>query len=211
MGVLLVPGGLPWTHAACVRSYAACRPCCLALLAVAQAAPALAGSLTVRDATGDMWVVEEGSNQPHPAPHARIGDIERTTYHHTAHRVVVRTRFVELAPVGRRFTLWIGVLDEDRQETTVGVRATRRDRDGHTILMDDHGRDIACDVRHRVRYDRDVVRVVVPRSCLGDPGRLRFSTLSEQWGRRLFFANLDEGRPHGSRGCTGRHRSGTAE
>ena len=85
------------------------------------------------------------------------------------------------------------VLDEDRQETTVGVRATRRDRDGHTILMDDHGRDIACDVRHRVRYDRDVVRVVVPRSCLGDPGRLRFSTLSEQWGRRLFLANLYDG------------------
>jgi hypothetical protein len=163
------------------------------VVVVAQAAPALAGSLTVRDATGDMWVVEEGSNEPDPAPHARIGDIERTTYRHTAHRVVVRTRFVELAPVGRRFTLWIGMLDEHRRETTVGVRATRRDRDGHTILMDDHGRDIACDVRHRVRYGRDVIRVVVPRSCLGDPARLRFSTLSEQWGRRLFFANLDDG------------------
>jgi hypothetical protein len=166
----------------------------LPLLVVAlHAAPAAAASLTVRDATGDMWILEEGSDDPDPAPHARIADIVRTTYRHTQDRVVVRARFVELAPVGRRFTLWVGLLDQDGRETTVGVRATRRDRDGRTILMGARGREIECAVRHRIDYRDDVVRIEVPRSCLGDPARLRFNALSEQWGRRLLLANLDDG------------------
>ena len=106
------------------------------------AGPALAESSTLRDDTGDMWTVREGATTGDPAPAARIGDIVRTTFRHTDTRLVVRTRFVELAPVGRRFTLWVGVRSRDGRETVLGVRASRRDRDGHTILMDDRGRDI---------------------------------------------------------------------
>jgi len=157
------------------------------------AGPALAESSTLRDDTGDMWTVREGATTGDPAPAARIGDIVRTTFRHTDTRLVVRTRFVELAPVGRRFTLWVGVRSRDGRETVLGVRASRRDRDGHTILMDDRGRDIDCAVGHRISYAHDTVRVVVPRTCLGDPVSLRFNVLSEQWGRRLSFAHLDDG------------------
>lgn len=164
-----------------------------AVLAALLPSSALAASLTVRDATGDMWTLEEGATRGEPAPDARIGDFVRTTVRHTASRVVVRTRFVELAPVGRRFTLWVGMRSGDGRETTLGVRATRGDRDGFTILMNAHGKDIRCDVRHRISYSRHLVRAVVPRACLGDPSSLRFTVLSEQWGRRLFFSNLDDG------------------
>lgn len=95
------------------------------------------------------------------------------------------------------FTLWVTMRSRDGRETTLGVRASRRDRDGHPILMDAHGRDVECAVRHRIGYARDVVRAVVPRACLGDPASLRFNVLSEQWGRRLFFANLDDGHTAG--------------
>jgi hypothetical protein len=155
--------------------------------------PAFAESVTVRDATGDMWTVREGATDGEHAPGARIGDIARTTFTHTATRVVVRARFVELAPVGRRFTLWVGMRSRDGRETTLGVRASRRDRDGHTVLMDERGRDLDCVVRHRIGYVRNVVRVVVPRACLDRPAALRFNALSEQWGRRLLYANLDDG------------------
>ena len=159
----------------------------------ATAGPALADSATVRDETGDMWTVEEGATDGEHAPGARIGDIVRTTFAHTETRVVVRARFVELAPGGRRFTLWVGMRSRDGRETTLGVRASRRDRDGHTILMDARGRDLDCVVRHRIGYARDVVRAVVPRACLDGPAALRFNALSEQWGRRLHYANLDDG------------------
>lgn len=165
----------------------------LLLPALLAAGPARAESSTLRDHTGDMWTVREGETTGEPAPRARIGDIVRTTFRHTDTRVVVRARFVELAPVGRRFTLWVGLRSRDGRETILGVRTSRRDRDGHTILMDAHGRDLDCAVRHRLSYSRDVVRAVVPRTCLGDPASLRFNVLSEQWGRRLFFANLDDG------------------
>jgi hypothetical protein len=155
--------------------------------------PAFAESVTVRDATGDMWTVREGATDGEHAPGARIGDIARTTFTHTATRVVVRARFVELAPVGRRFTLWVGMRSRDGRETILGVRASRRDRDGHTVLMDARGRDLDCVVRHRIGYVRNVVRVVVPRACLDRPAALRFNALSEQWGRRLLYANLDDG------------------
>lgn len=155
--------------------------------------PALAGSSTVRDETGDMWTVREGATDGEHAPGARVGDIARTTFTHAETRVVVRAAFVELAPVGRRFTLWVGMRARDGRETILGVRASRRDRDGHTVLMDARGRDLDCVVRHRIDYVRDVVRVVVPRACLGRPAALRFNALSEQWGRRLFYANLDDG------------------
>jgi hypothetical protein len=155
--------------------------------------PALAESSTVRDATGDMWTVREGATDGEHAPGARIGDIARTTFTHTETGVVVRARFVELAPVGRRFTLWVGMRSRDGRETTLGVRASRRDRDGHTVLMDERGRDVDCVVRHRIGYVRNVVRVVVPRACLDRPAALRFNALSEQWGRRLLYANLDDG------------------
>lgn len=157
------------------------------------AAHALADSSTLRDDTGDMWTVREGATTGDPAPAARIGDIVRTTFRHTDTRLVVRARFVDLAPVGRRFTLWVGVRSRDGRETVLGVRASRRDRDGHTVLMDDRGRDIDCAVRHRISYAHDTVRAAVPRTCLGDPVSLRFNVLSEQWGRRLSFAHLDDG------------------
>jgi hypothetical protein len=161
----------------------------LPLLAV----PAAAQDATVRDPRGDMIRVEEGGGHPQPAPTATVGDVVRTTFRHTDRRVVVRTKLVALARTGRRFTMWVDVQNGARRSWFVGVEATRRDRDGHTIFMTDRGNDLRCAVRHRLDYAGDVVRVSVPRRCLGAPRMVRFRLTTEHVRRSWSHAWLDNG------------------
>ena len=164
-----------------------------AVAVVVGLAPAAdAASLTVEDTRHDMWVIEEGSTDPDPAPDARLGDFVRTTYRHKLHLVVVKSSFVELKRVGRRFTMWVDMRDPDGTTTTAGVRTSPSNRAGRTLLFDSRGRDIACDVRHRVDYQANVVRLVIPRACLDTPRWLRFRQLSEYSGSTLRYADLDD-------------------
>jgi hypothetical protein len=155
------------------------------------ASSASASRLTMTDARGDMIKVEEGGGDPRPAPGAAIGDAVRTTFRHTDRRVVVRVRFAELAPTGKRLNLWVDLRDETGHTTILGVEATRADRDGHPILMTDRGRDIECAVAHRISYRRDVIRASVPRRCLGDPESVEFRALTEHVRRSWAYAFLD--------------------
>ncbi len=155
--------------------------------------PAHAEHLRVADARGDMIKVEEGGTNPRPAPGATIGDIVRSTFRHTRHRVVVRVRFADLAPTGKRLNLWVDLRDENRRLRTLGVVATRRDRDGHTILMTRHGSDIRCRVGHRIDYGANVIRASVPRRCLGTPRTVQFRVLSEHVRHSWAYAYLDNG------------------
>jgi hypothetical protein len=160
-------------------------------LAPMSAPSASAARLTVADARGDMVKVDEGGGNPRPAPGATIGDAVRTTFRHTDHRVVVRVRFAELARTGKRLNLWVELRDETRHTTTLGVEATRADRDGHPILMTNRGRDIDCAVAHRINYRRDVIRASVPRRCLGRPESVKFRVLTEHVRRSWAYAYLD--------------------
>lgn len=164
-----------------------------AAVTVVGAQPSYAESVTVRDARGDMWKIEEGSHEPDRAPGARLGDLVRTTARHGTTALVVRARFAELQRTGRRLTLWVELRDDTGRRTHLGVRATRRDRSGETILMTGRGRDIACDVDHRIDYRGDRIRVRVPRQCLGDPRTVRLRVASEQVRRSWAYAWLDNG------------------
>ena len=157
------------------------------------ASPADAARLTLHDARGDMGKIEEGATVTEPAPGATIGDFTRTRFWHTDRRVAVKASFVEVNRTGRRFILWVDVRDERGKEFILGVRATKRDRGGHTILMTGNGRDIDCAVWHRIDYDRNFVRVGLPRRCLGNPRTVRFGVLSEHVRRSLSYAWLDNG------------------
>jgi hypothetical protein len=165
----------------------------LSLALVLPAVPAAAQQVTELDARGDMIRVQEGGADPQPAPTAAVGDVLRTTFRHGPARVVVRTRLAALRRSGRVFTLWVDVQDGARRLTTVGVKATRRDRSGHTIVMDDHGRDLPCTAAHRIDYAADTVQVSLPRRCLGDPARLRFRLLTEHVRASWEHAWLDNG------------------
>ena len=169
------------------------RSAAASLVLVLPAVPAAAQEVTEHDGRGDMIRVEEGGSDPQPAPTAEIGDVVRTTFRHDAARVVVRTRLAALERSGRRFTVWVDVQDGARHSWFVGVQAARRDRGGQTIVMDDRGRDLPCTAAHRIDYARDTVRVSVPRSCFGDPARLRFRVLTEHVRASWEHAWLDNG------------------
>lgn len=154
---------------------------------------AAAQEVTVRDARGDMVRVEEGGGDPRPAPRATVGDVARTTFRHTDGRVVVRTKLVALKQTGRRFVVWVDVQDGARRTWTVGVEATRRDRDGHTIFMTEDARRPRCAVVHRIHYADDLVRLAVPRECMDTPRRVRFRLLTEHVRRTWEYAWLDNG------------------
>ncbi|HEY0645803.1 MAG TPA: hypothetical protein VGD39_20490 [Nocardioides sp.] len=155
--------------------------------------PAAAHQITEHDGRGDMVRVEEGGSDPQPAPSATVGDVVRTSFRHETGRVSVRTRLAALERTGRRFTVWVDVQDGAHHTWFVGVQATRRDRGGRTIVMDDRGRDLPCTADHRIDYVADTVQVSVPRRCLGDPARLRFRLLTEHVRRTWEHAWLDNG------------------
>jgi hypothetical protein len=157
------------------------------------AVPAAAEDVTVHDASGDMIRVDEGGGNPQAAPGAAIGDVVRTTFRHTGRHVVVRTKLAALQRSGRRFTVWVDIQTGARRTWTVGVEATRRDRNGHTIFMTGRGFDLHCAVRHHISYVDDVVRVSVPRRCLDAPRVVRFRLLTEHVRRSWTHAWLDNG------------------
>lgn len=164
----------------------------VAVLPVAIAPSAIAAELTLNDARHDMWVIEEGSTQPDPAPRATIGDFVRTTFRHGDRLVVIKSSFLDLKRTGKRFTVWVDMRDHDGTRTTAGVRTSPGNRAGRTLLFTSQGRDIPCNVRHRVNYQRNVVRLVIPRRCLDMPRWLQFREMSEYSGRSLRFARLDD-------------------
>lgn len=155
------------------------------------AAPADAARRAVDDVSGDMWKVEEGGTNPTAAPGATVGDFLRTVYNHTEKRVIVKAKFVDLAPTGKRFTVWVEMRDQDHHKTFAGLQATPANRAGEGFLFSNSGKDIDCKVRLRIDYDRNIVRAGFPRSCVGNPRWLQFSTLSEQVRHSWSHAWLD--------------------
>jgi hypothetical protein len=89
--------------------------------------------------------------------------------------------------------VWIDVQRGGRRSWIVGVQATPRDRDGHSILMTASGRDVRCAVEQRIDYADDVVRVSLPRHCVGTPRVVRFRLLTEHVRHDWRYAYLDNG------------------
>ena len=157
----------------------------------ALAAPADAARRAVDDVSGDMIRVDEGGSNPTAAPGAAVGDFLHTVYNHTEKRVFVTARFVDLAPTGKRFTVWVEMRNQDHRKWFAGLQATPKNRAGEGFLMTNRGKDIACDLRLRIDYDRNFLRAGFPRTCLDNPRWLQFSTLSEQVRRSWKHAWLD--------------------
>lgn len=156
------------------------------------AGPAAADRLGVADRHGDVIKVEEGATSGEPAPGSSF-DVWRTTFAHTADRVVVRVRFDDLRRTGKRLQVWVNLRDGRGRTNTVGVEATPDHRSGTAWLMGERGQDRPCRIRHRIRYAHDVVRVSLPRTCVGSPRVLRFGLLTEHVRRTWRYAWLDDG------------------
>lgn len=164
----------------------------VALALTLAAGPASAERLAVADRHADVLKVEEGATSGVPAPGSTF-DVWRSTFAHNADRVAVRVRFDDLRRTGKRFQVWVNLQDGRGRTHHVGVAAVPGDRSGTAWLMGGRGQDRPCRVRHRIDYGRDLVRVSLPRTCLGSPRVLRFGVLSEHVRRTWRYAYLDDG------------------
>jgi hypothetical protein len=151
------------------------------LLALGLAGPAQAGQVVVTDRTGDVSqgrVGEEGGYVYQST--LREGDFVRTTFEHRARSVVVTSRFRDLSRVGS-YHGYIVRLESGRhvyRDNTVSAGPGLW-RGTHEVA-DRRGRAVRCGVQHSIDYDRNVVRVVVPRACLDRPRFVR-GTAAVAW------------------------------
>jgi predicted nicotinamide N-methyase len=138
---------------------------CAVLLTLVAPTAAHAASRTFVDGAGDVWELQD---QPSPVPDRDQGDIARTTLTHGAHRVVVRTRFVELNRVGRIF-IFTQLRTNTGQVRGLSLTARPNHYRGRAVLETRRGTTVKCAIGRRIDYARNVATVSVPRRCLDNP------------------------------------------
>jgi hypothetical protein len=125
-----------------------------------------AASRTFVDGAGDVWDHSQG--QPSPAPDRDQGDIARTTFTHGAHRVVVRTRFLELNREGR-LLIFTRLRTNTGQVRDLSLTARPNHYRGQAALATPRGTTVKCTIGRSIDYASNVATVSVPRRCLGNP------------------------------------------
>ncbi|HEX6246239.1 MAG TPA: hypothetical protein VFZ64_00090 [Nocardioidaceae bacterium] len=148
---------------------------------LATAATAEAGEVVLTDPRGDMWKLESQEVGFVQAPRAASGDIRRSTFRHGKERVALRTRYAELTRKGDSFSYVARIRTDEKKRYLLTVTAARGSRGGDAELTRgwrDGARTVDCDVRHRIDYGRNTVRVVVPRDCLSAPRWVQLTNAS---------------------------------
>lgn len=150
------------------------------------------GQVTLRDPAGDVWRTRVG-DEAEPAPRVRVHDVRALRLRHASRGVVVTVRYTALRRWGvlSAHRIWLrtpaGALRE------VLVEAGPRRWAGRTRVFNRRGALVRCRTRHAITYPEGVVRVVVPRSCLGTPARVR----ARMVGYRAFEdGRVDTDNPH---------------
>ena len=176
----------------------------LAVLAVVPAslaltsAPASAASLKVVDATGDVKTFDEDPESDKlwmAAPEQRDGDVKHVVFAHSAKRVSINAKFVELEPTGR-LAFATRMRDQSGKKHQVMLETTPRKPQGTVTLADYNSETpLPCTVKHAVNYDRNTVRISFPRRCIGDPRTLQFTAANYRIVHRKFFMD----NPHNTR------------
>jgi hypothetical protein len=139
---------------------------CAVLLTLLAPTAAHAASRTFVDGAGDVW--EHGPDQPSPVPNRDQGDITRTTVTHGAHRVIVRTRFVELNRVGR-ILIFTRLRTNTGQVRDLSLTARPNHYRGQAVLETRRGTTVKCALGRSIDYASNVATVSVPRRCLSNP------------------------------------------
>lgn len=152
------------------------------LMVVATTGAAAAAEVVVHDPRGDVWRGDYVGT-PRPAPSVHVGDVRRAAFHHGPRTIVVREGFRDLRRIGSYWLYTVRIETGSHRYREVRVEADRRGWRGTARVFDRAGDRVECAVDHRIDYGRNVVRIAVPRSCLGTPARVR-ATASSYWAHR---------------------------
>lgn len=146
-----------------------------------QAGAAAAGEVGLRDPARDMWRLDASSSAATPAPHRGHGDVRGTTFRHGRHDIVVFARYRTLSRTGRYHSFTTRLATGNHRYHEVVLEASTGNRRGTVRVFDRGGRSVRCRTSHGIDYRRDVVRLVVSRSCLGRPPRHVRASTATYW------------------------------
>jgi hypothetical protein len=141
-------------------------------LTLAAAGPAAAQSHTHLDARGDLISYSGQSDEETAAPNVKNGDIVRTALHHRQHRIAVRIKFVDLRRVGFRGDAFRIVTNQGVRRDVMAFAGPGTWR-GEAEMMRPNGNPVECDIKLGIDYDKNVVTMSFPRSCVKDPRWVR--------------------------------------
>lgn len=164
------------THAAAVLTMAL-------LLVGTTVGAANAREAVLSDRAGDMWRTGfEGNTEP--APNMRVGDVRRAAFRHGRANIVIRTRYVDLRRIGD-YTLYEARIQNGSKARyrEVQVEASPGSWRGTVKVFDLRGDRVSCEATHRIDYDKNILVMAVPRSCLGTPELVR-ATAGSSWTQR---------------------------
>jgi hypothetical protein len=168
-----------------------------ALLLVGSAGGAAhAARVDLPDARGDVWRIDYTGDTSR-APQTRTGDVRRASFVHSRSRVLVRQRFVDLRRVGAYSLHTVRVQTPSKRYREMQVEADRNGWSGTVKVFNRRGDRVRCDAGHNIDYTRNVVVMSIPRSCLGDPRRVR-ATATSYWAHQRRRAFLTDN-PHNER------------
>jgi len=154
-----------------------------ALLCLAVVAPAGANHVVVRDQRRDVSESRVGDDAGTVVQSGiREGDFISTTFQHGRHSVVVTSRFRALDHVGNHHAYFLRLESGRHVYRDVTVQAGPDLWRGRHVVTDRRGDRVRCAVHHSINYRLNVLRVVVPRSCLGGPRVVR-GTAATIWTR----------------------------
>ncbi len=146
------------------------------LTALTAVGPAHAESFRGSDPSRDVQrLTRAGDGDDYTAAPTRANpDITRAKVRHGRTRVVIVVSFDDIfVPPGPKGVFSVfGNLRSDTRGASWSLWATQKRRQGRVTIWRNGKR---CDGRSRISYTRDRARVVLPRTCLGDPSWVRVS------------------------------------
>jgi hypothetical protein len=160
----------------------------LGLSLASGAATAQADVLRHRDAVGDVARAPVGSASYSPAPKQVAGDILATRVVHGRRAVRVQIRLRELTTTGNGNFHLVSV-KTPRRTRNVELDAFPDHWEGRTTFTGGQGRPRPCAVTHRIDYDRNLVRIRIPHSCLGRAAWVRVGIRSSVAGALYVYAD----------------------
>ena len=175
----------------------------VALSAALVPVAAHAGTYSAPDASGDvvMYDFSGDSETPVKVPDRTDGDIVNSRVVHGPNRLTMEVRYRDLVASGGTIVHDFRIGTNNHRVREIGIVAGPGKWQGRHVVVNKRGKRVRCHGVHwSLQYGANLVRVSVPRRCLGNPKwvHVGIGTL-EETGSSLY---LDDANTNGTFGET---------
>jgi hypothetical protein len=131
-------------------------------------AAAYADRYTHADPAGDVASTVGQSDTYTPAPERVEGDVISSTVKHGARTVVMTLVYRDLSD-SAEVDGHVYFVHTSKMNRVVRLYANSTNPGGKAVLTKANGKKVSCHVRRHIDYNLNTAKVIVPRSCLGQP------------------------------------------